>query len=558
MKKYLLIFTIIFPFVFFSCATKNEIEAPIEESEITEAPLSEENPKDENDNLDSSNEEKTEEDTSTKEEVTEDKLPLDKITEPEIITLEPKEDTEDISETDKENTNTENPVAIEIVKEDELLPSEIIDTEINFDDHQDYENIEVENPDIPADENIFKIDDSELQNKEGSDQDLLLNQENQKVQNTNTENQESASDSLADSDSTPESIVDTNSLSEADSSVDTDSSEESASTELESSQDIENEQENYIEEEVILASRSVSLNRGETLIVIYPGSGWIYLGSTSEYNNLTNKGRKLGSTDTTYTLLAKEAGTQLHHFYKTDNLTGNYIDDYLEVTVLEKRGKAATKITAPAYSEKIPPRPTARQIQNEASEDKESGSLRNSSESKDSSGSNNSIDLNKTDEENSFENKKVSSIEESAKTEELEDLIEIPEEIPAISPEEENYIYDFNSDDEIEFLDVEESESNQPVENTDELLEQAKALYNEKKYAEADKCLSVFFEYASSRRDEALYLQGQIYESDSPVKDIKKAVSTYKNLIQNYPASLYWDKANKRIIYLNRFYFEAR
>ena len=110
-------------------------------------------------------------------------------------------------------------------------------------------------------------------------------------------------------------------------------------------------------EEIIIPSRSVTLRKGENLAIVYPGSGWIYMGSLSEYNNMASKGRKLGSQDTKYTLLAKEAGTQIHHFYKVDNLTGEYIDDYIEITVLDKKGSSKTTITAPAYVEFVPQKP---------------------------------------------------------------------------------------------------------------------------------------------------------------------------------------------------------
>ena len=89
-------------------------------------------------------------------------------------------------------------------------------------------------------------------------------------------------------------------------------------------------QEAELEEEmVIIPSRSVSLKKGETLVVTYPGTGWVYMGSTSEYNNLASRGRKLGSADTKYTLLAKEAGTQIHHFYKMDHLHKKLFLPYL-------------------------------------------------------------------------------------------------------------------------------------------------------------------------------------------------------------------------------------
>jgi len=94
--------------------------------------------------------------------------------------------------------------------------------------------------------------------------------------------------------------------------------------------------------------------------------------------------------------------------------------------------------------------------------------------------------------------------------------------------------------------------------DTEKLLSEAEELYNNKSYKEALNKLSNFFEYASNKRDQALFLQGKIYEADSELKNIKKAIDSYKTLINNYPASIYWDDSNKRIIYLTKFYLEGR
>ena len=85
-------------------------------------------------------------------------------------------------------------------------------------------------------------------------------------------------------------------------------------------------------------------------------------------------------------------------------------------------------------------------------------------------------------------------------------------------------------------------------------LKIAYELANEK-YQEANLLLSEFFEYSTDRIDEGLFLQGQIYEAESPVKDIKKSIENYEALIKNYPSSEYWNDANKRIKYLRRFYY---
>lgn len=292
-------------------------------------------------------------------------------------------------------------------------------------------------------------------------------------------------------------------------------------------------------EEIIIPSRSVTLRKGENLAIVYPGSGWIYMGSLSEYSNMASKGRKLGSQDTKYTLLAKEAGTQIHHFYKVDNLTGEYIDDYIEITVLDKKGSSKTTITAPAYVEVVPQKP-----ETPAKESKPSPEPK----------------------------QEVEQTEEPAQTKQPEQTpkqAEIKEEKPAPSstastasssdePDIPLLLDETNSEDDV--INVEEDEvfavqEQQPQINTDEILENAKSAFEQKQYEESFTLLTEFFEYAIDRQDEALYLQGQLLESDSSIKDIKGAVQAYELLVKNYPSSIYWNDASKRIKYLRRFYY---
>ncbi len=267
------------------------------------------------------------------------------------------------------------------------------------------------------------------------------------------------------------------------------------------------------EEIIITPSRSVTLKKGETLVITYPGSGWIYMGSTSEYNNLASRGRKLGTTDTTYTLLAKEEGTQIQHFYKIDNLNGQYIDDYIEVTVLAKKGTSTTVINAPEYKEVVP---------------KKAESPAKSSVTKQKEAELNNIAAGT---KNPEEKPSASSAFET------EDSI-------IVVDDEESQIVEIIDDDNVNIPDL----------NT--YINNAKNYINSKDYASAYTELTNYLEYADDGRDEALYLLGQILEADSPIKNIKQAINTYQTLCDSYPASSYWDSANKRIIYLKRFYID--
>ncbi|MBR4791650.1 MAG: hypothetical protein IK024_12225 [Treponema sp.] len=291
----------------------------------------------------------------------------------------------------------------------------------------------------------------------------------------------------------------------------TDETTSEAQENIEPTIEIQTEEETEPEPE-ILPSRSVTLKKGETLVITYPGSGWIYMGSTSEYNNLASRGRKLGTTDTKYTLLAKEAGTQIHHFYKVDNLTGEYIDDYIEVTVLEKKGSSSTVVNAPDYSQVVPKKPeTPAKATPKATPKVQTEEPKTTS----------------TAPEKSVETKTPAAATPA------QEVIEV---------EAEDTVIVIDEDEPEETLDL------API------LEKARSGVSSKKYDDAYLALTQYLEFSTDNRDEALFLLGQVLESDSKYKDIKKAVETYQTLCDSYPASKYWDQANKRIVYLKRFY----
>ena len=86
------------------------------------------------------------------------------------------------------------------------------------------------------------------------------------------------------------------------------------------------------------------------------------------------------------------------------------------------------------------------------------------------------------------------------------------------------------------------------------LLEQAKESLKNKDYENALNEIQEYLDTKNTKIDEALYIQGQILEADSRVRNIKSAIDSYDSLIKHYPASRFWQDANKRKIYLNRYY----
>ena len=272
------------------------------------------------------------------------------------------------------------------------------------------------------------------------------------------------------------------------------------------------EEQEIEEKSQIIPSRSVTLNKKEYVDIVYPGSGWIFMGAIDNSKNLTYFGRKLGTQDTKFTLQAKVDGIVILHFYKNDAITGEYIDDYLEVIVLPKNGSSKTHISAPEYAYVVPKQPEdtiTKQTEPEVILPTETE---------------NTIYVEKTDSE-------IQTIEvETQEFEEDDGIIVIDEE------------------DDVSYVEIDATE----------LFVKAKENFQNQNFQEALTLIIDFLELSNEKKDEALFLQGQIYESSWNGKNIKLAIESYENITKNFPSSSLWDKAKKRITYLKRFYLEAR
>ena len=286
--------------------------------------------------------------------------------------------------------------------------------------------------------------------------------------------------------------------------------------------DSDSDEQNNETEKEIIHSRSVTLKKFEYLDVTYPGSGWIYMGLTDNSKDIAYFGRKLGTKDTKFTLQARAAGTKIIHFYRNDPLTGQYLDDYIEVIIQPENGSNKTHIEAPEY--KLPVKKIEKPVKQIEEQSEETEAKIEAETVK--------PEVEKKQVEKSVPAKPVPVVSEKKQVEKT----------PAQKENEQTV----------------QTENSVQTPNSQTLLKEAQLLYNEKEYKSALSKLNQFFELSTDNRDEALYLKGQILEEKSEVRDIKGAIDAYSTLTKNYPASKYWDSANKRIIYLKRFYLEVR
>ena len=502
MKKILIASACAFALCFTSCASK---KAPDTEAQ-TEAP--------ENENLEEENASDTENSETEDSQDNENEVTLIE----ETTTVE---DFEALTSEDfPEPENIDEPDIITLEPQNEI--EEDISTQTEIVENEEPPEITILNP--AAEENV---DDSHTDTASST------------LQNENEENNPDIIIS-EDSDITDADVIIVNPADSDDISGGIDITDDESETEENLSQP----------EKEIIPSRSVTLKKFEYLDITYPGTGWIYMGLTDNSKDLAYFGRKLGTKDTKFSLQARAAGKKIIHFYRNDPLTGKYLDDYIEVIITTENGSNKTHIQAPEYKLPVQKKESPKKVK-EAEETVEDKTDK-AKEKEQTSQTSQTNQVKKTEQNTqttqATKTTQVSKKVESSQSSETKTTGTTATATPST--------YDTQAS--------ETSASGTEASNTsgtadpDNLLKEAQLLYNEKEFKAALEKLKLFFELSTDNRDKALYLQGQILEAKSDVRDIKAAIDAYTTLTKNYPASKFWDSANKRIIYLKRFYLEVR
>ena len=536
MKKFLFLFSLISAMFFFSCASTPENQDEFSENQTESENLATENSDDEIENSESPSQEDSDEDFQYSDsddvifledeednsKTAEDIFPKpEDFEEPLVLTLEaPEEKSDDKDEKSSDDSKTESLIYEEIQDEELLKPAT---------DNSDSKN-----------EDDLKENFSEEESDSGTENDGADENQNSK-ENDETQDAEYLEENQDDD------VI----------FID-DETDEIDGTEEESDDDfIEND-------EVPSPSRKVSLKKNEYLEVTYPGTGWIFLGLTDGSRDIAYYGTKLGTQNTTFSLQARKAGTKLLHFYRNDALTNEYIDDYIEVEVLNENGSNKTHIAAPDFTMPLPKIKTSKndsEKQNQDEQKSDDSDLKQSSESDSSSsaGTNSSAANTSSVQNNSAARTNSSAANTSSVQNNTAASTNSSATASTSSGAEESLSASGaqNSQNENQTSSLQNQSSSSKTDSKT-LLQEANILYNEKEFSAAKNKLNQFFENPSSDADYAYFLLGQILEAKSEIQDIKAAINAYTFVTKNYPASKYWEDSNKRIIYLKRFYLEAR
>ena len=297
---------------------------------------------------------------------------------------------------------------------------------------------------------------------------------------------------------------------------------------------------------VIVPSRSVTVQKNQYLDVVYPGSGWIYLGEATNKQLFSYFGCKLDAADTSFSLRSQNGGETLLHFYKSDALTSSSIEDYLAVIVEDTVANTNMRVIAPSYAEVVPPKPQRKTIrQDSAAAEGDSTPLAalpalSVASTERAQGT--------TDGDTVSPRALADNTRTVIQTGDAATREATPTDHAAQQPATEAVGID----------DAETAQERSAVLDAQTLLAEAQQAFQSQQHERALSLVQQYLAGAAEREDEALYLQGQVLESDSTVRDIRTAVESYDTLTRRFPASKFWQDAHKRSIYLRRFYIDIR
>ena len=310
-----------------------------------------------------------------------------------------------------------------------------------------------------------------------------------------------------------------------------------------------------------VASRSMTIRNNQFVDVTYPGSGWIYLGEEDGGDRFIFQGRKLGNGETTFSLRSKKPGTSLLHFYKNDILTGNYIDDWIEITVGEKSAADAVHVQAPSYAEVVPPKFDRAKNTQEKERAVAQAAAKKQAEREEKSSSAMEQTEGQTPAPAAQKQAAPAAQTEASPAEKVQTVIQTSGQEKSDSKQKTAVAGTSAPSRAPADKSKDKSAASSPASGADKaknLLERAQKAYDEKRYEEALDLVQQFFDAATEDFDAGLYLEGLILEAKSSVRNIKSAIGAYDTLIKNWPQSQYWRRANERSIYLKRFYIDIR
>jgi len=267
----------------------------------------------------------------------------------------------------------------------------------------------------------------------------------------------------------------------------------------------------------ITYSRVVRATVGQILEIPFRGNGWIYLGELASRRGIVYNSRRNDPEGQSFIFTLEEAGIFVLKFYRQDFIRDYILNDHVQVIVGQALSQGSGWFNPALDRSRVIAHPRWPSALDEAG-------LRSPRRSPDAE-------------------PVITTAEPAALP--LPPVSIIP---PAL-PENENIAAVFPQD-EIPDTVTRIIERLAP----EVILQRAQSAFDGGNVASAIALLDQYIEFYPDGCDEVLWLLGQFYEANSPSRNILLSLSYYRRLINEYPQSVRFNDARRRIAYLERFF----
>jgi hypothetical protein len=290
--------------------------------------------------------------------------------------------------------------------------------------------------------------------------------------------------------------------------------------------------------EEIIYSRIVRATAGQIVEIPFRGTGWVYLGELASRRGIVYDSRRLDPEGQSFLFRLEEAGTYSLKFFKQDFIRDYLLNDYVQVIAGEAlpadgvgwfnppldRGRVAAEPRWPSALEEAELRkgniPALRPAAPPA----------------------------------------VSGTDPAKTTSQTQGATSSPEAV-SVQPPVSSIVREQPANPQA----ADTAGQTMPGEDSsavlippDEMVKKAKETFDDGNVPAAIALLDRYREHYPSGTDELYWLYGQLYEANSPNRDILLSLDYYRRLVTEYPQSKWYNDARRRIAYLERFYINIQ
>jgi hypothetical protein len=292
---------------------------------------------------------------------------------------------------------------------------------------------------------------------------------------------------------------------------------------------------NETPETPIVFSRVARMTVGQILEVPFRGTGWVYLGELGNRRGLSYDSRRLDvergiTIGQSFIFLAEAAGTYILKFYRQDFIQDYIINDYVQVIVAETDDSVRGRTGSVVDRGRIVAEPRWPAIPEAAGSSSETVTpptgTPSEAQASGTTGAGTAAETQRPDAVQTAEPASPPAAGTSAPAASAPSQAATSPPAEVIAPEE----YVRRAKQEFDAGHVEQALV---------IIEQMRQRY-------------------PAGTDEAWWLLGQLYEANSPARDIRQSLECYRTLINEYPQSSRVDDARRRIAYLERYYLNIR